>query len=160
MPMDRSYKDDNELDELLIRSTRYSICPECGGHLTYRGSGRYICEKCEFVVLDDFGKVKKYLEDNGPSNIIQISYATGLSRVAVTKLLKEGRLEVSRTSEVMPCCERCGVAIRFGRLCSKCEEEVGQERAAKKGVGVYNALAAERSDDDKMRFILKNKNKK
>ena len=103
-------------------------------------------------------KTKKYLEDNGPSNIIQISYATGLSRVAVTKLLKEGRLEVSRTSEVMPCCERCGVAIRFGRLCSKCEEEVGQERAAKKGV--YNALAAERSDDDKMRFILKNKNKK
>ena len=45
-------------------------CEKCKGKLFYTGSGTYTCEDCEHVMLDDFGKVKAYLEEHGIGTII------------------------------------------------------------------------------------------
>ena len=127
------------------------VCRECSGVMQYRGGGIYICEHCGHEEMDDYGKVRAFLEKRGPSNAFEIAEGTGLSRTRVVNLLKDGRLEISRSSSQTLFCERCGMPIRSGEYCSKCENEVKglEERNRKKGI--YNALLKE--SDDKMRFL-------
>ena len=46
------------------------------------------------MLLDDYGKVRKYLDENGPSTSIEISEETGVKRSVIEEFLKVGRLEV------------------------------------------------------------------
>ncbi|MCR4605142.1 MAG: hypothetical protein K5639_03995 [Eubacterium sp.] len=142
--------------ENAVVSKNYMFCDKCDGLLIYKGSGRYVCEDCDAEIYDEFGIIKKYLIENGPRNIIEISKETGVSRAVITRLLREGRLEVSKGSDVMPVCERCGIGIRFGIYCRRCADELGKERTTKRGVAVYNPLAEENTED-KMRFMVRKK---
>ncbi|MEE3467601.1 MAG: hypothetical protein VZQ83_04105 [Eubacterium sp.] len=128
------------------------ICSECEGVMRYRGAGIYVCEHCGHEEMDDYGKVRAFLEKRGPSNAFEISEGTGLSRTTVINLLKDGRLEVAKSSTVGLVCARCGMAIRTGEYCLKCENEVRQEMDARNQKrGIYNALLQE--TDNKMRFL-------
>ena len=66
----------------------------CKGNLKYTGIGEYICEKCKNIELDDYGKVRKYLEVNRGANSLQIEAATGVSRHVVGYFLEEGRIQL------------------------------------------------------------------
>ena len=37
------------------------VCDECGGRSKYKAQGRYECEYCRKIMLDDYGKVRAYL---------------------------------------------------------------------------------------------------
>ena len=68
-------------------------CEECSGRMQNKGSGRFVCEECGWEHLTDFGIVKKYLEENGPRNAMQVSKDTGVHLSTIQRLLREGRLE-------------------------------------------------------------------
>ena len=126
------------------------ICEKCGGIVKFRGSGEYECAECGNVVLDDFGKVRQFLEKRGPSNIMEIAYATGLDKSVVSKLLMDGRIQVlQRTSEGKKCA-RCGIPISRGKYCSECGEMIS--KVSRKGASVE-------AKKDKMHF-LNNENAK
>ena len=93
---------------------------ECGGKLFHIGGGKYECQICNKIVLDDFGKVKQFLEENGPLPMIVISQGTGVSIEILEGLLKDGRLEIPENSKYFLGCEKCGCAIRSGRYCIDC----------------------------------------
>ena len=140
------------MDEEISVKRSLVICSECSGVMRYKGAGAYVCADCGHEELDDYGIVRRFLEKRGPSNVFEIAEATGLSRSTITNLLKEGRLEVSKTSAVALVCERCGMPIRHGMYCGLCQKEVNAIEARNNKKGIYNTILEEK-DDGKMRFL-------
>lgn len=132
------------------REPNTMICGECQGTMMYKGSGRYECEKCKSEYYTDFGKVKKFLHENGPSNAVVISRSTGVSRSKISRYLKEGRIEIAPgQSDDIQFCLICGVPIRGGKICSRCEQE--KANGNKNMKGMYNS-AKEKDAKSEMRF--------
>ncbi len=126
-------------------------CKHCGGKLTYLYSGTYKCDDCGLEDMDDFGKIKKYIEENGPSPGIIISRATGVSMSVINDYLRQGRVEIPDGSPHYIKCEKCGTDIRYGRFCPSCAGELAGE--IKKAF--YNEAVGEKPKEikGKMRFF-------
>ena len=62
----------DELERVFLEH-RPIKCERCHGVLKYTGSGKYECERCSHVMMDDFGKVKAYIEENGPTSVMSDS---------------------------------------------------------------------------------------
>ena len=95
-------------------------CSKCKGRLKYIGGGYYECYDCGNREVDDFGKIKDFIEDYGPSPAIVIAEQTDIPIDLVNGMLREGRLEIPDGSDVYIECESCGCSIRFGRYCPDC----------------------------------------
>ncbi len=118
-----------KLEHLVINSKPVR-CSECNGKMFYVGGGRYECETCGHIALDDFGKVKEFLEEHGPSPAVVISAATGVSQEVIDGFLKKGRVEIPEGSPYYLKCEKCGCSIRYGRFCADCAAQaVGKVKA-------------------------------
>lgn len=105
---------------------RPTICKECGGIMEFKGVGEYRCEKCGVKDYDDYGKTRMYIEKHPGANAGEVEIMTGVTQKAIRMMLKENRLEISADSTVFLSCENCGVKIRGGRLCPKCEKEYNE----------------------------------
>ena len=112
--------------EDMLKERKFSICERCGGKVQYLDSGRYQCTVCDHMVMDDFGKVKAYLEENGPAAAPVIAAATGVSPETINQMLKDGRVEIPDDSEYYVQCEKCGCNIRYGRFCPGCVAELAR----------------------------------
>lgn len=104
------------MDEL----EKYRTCRVCHGRMELTSAGKFICERCGAVELNDFGKVKAFLDENGPSTAFVISQATGVRLKVVDELLLDGRLEIPEGSKEYIHCQKCGCEIRYGRYCPDC----------------------------------------
>ena len=89
--------------------------------MVFKGCCEYKLEKCRYVGYDDYGKVRNYVEKHGGSTAAQVSEATGVKQKTIRTMLKESRLEIADGSNSFLKCEMCGVNIRSGRVCPKCE---------------------------------------
>jgi len=118
------------------------------------GIGIYECIECQNIEYDDWGKVKKFLDENGSAPIMEIEERTGVHREVVQKMFHEGRLEVAPDSAVSLRCERCGAGIMFGRYCRKCKQELAGDVKA-----MFDAEGLDQNKDIKlngqMRFFKK-----
>ena len=141
-----------DMEEELDFDPRIVICEKCGGVVKFQGAGVYKCDVCGHKVLDDFGKVKDFLERRGPSNIMEISYATGLERNVVAKLLMDGRIQVARQTVDGKVCANCGMPINHGKYCSDCSA-VAAERKRKQ------IEKEKKKDQGKMHFLNKDSKK-
>ena len=110
----------NEFDIKAILENHPVKCSKCGSSLYYRGSGKYVCSSCENIEYDDFGKVKKYLDEYGISTMAVIAEATGVPMKHLNLMLREGRVEIPDGSDFYIRCESCGCSIRYGRFCPDC----------------------------------------
>lgn len=150
-------------------------CQACGGRLCYTGGGRYRCPLCGREAYDDFGKIRKFLEDNGPSPPIVISQATGVASEVVkafqkknfvssgdVKLLptdKDTRMKKPRflneqSNSYYLKCSRCGDGISSGRYCTTCIRELaGGIKEAIRQDSIRRQLEA--GADGEMRFLGK-----
>lgn len=116
-------KETKDLEKLLI-SNKPVMCEKCKGKLFYKGGGRYECNSCDYFVLDDFGKIKVFLEENGPNPMLIISQATGVEYEIIERYLRKGRLEIPEGSKYYLDCEKCGCSIRYGKYCPDCIKQV------------------------------------
>lgn len=145
-----------------IMHRRPVVCRECGEKLKYIGGGEYVCTSCKESCYDDFGKVRQFLYENGPTPAPEVVAATGVPNHIVIELLKEGRIELLENSKFFLRCERCGCAIRFGRICPDCAKKYAQtlSEAMKESVGErprYVTAAPQKRGDQKMRYYDKGK---
>lgn len=111
--------DIDEMRELLL-NRRPVRCSKCDGRLFLAGNGEYECKSCGNIEYDDFGKVKKYLEENPSASAIVVEAAIGVPRELIDAFLRRGRLEMPEGMPEPITCERCGCTIRSGRFCSSC----------------------------------------
>lgn len=110
-----------------IKRLETGRCEKCGGVLKDPGLGIYVCSKCGHEIISEFGKIKKFLQESGPTNAIEISKATGISVNRIEKYLREGRIEIPEGSEVYIPCEKCGTDIRYGKYCPACAANLSKQ---------------------------------
>lgn len=137
------------LEQVVIRKNMEN-CPECGGRLKYKYSGIYECEECHTEIYDDFGKVKKFVEENGPSPANVISENTGVSMNTINRFLRKGRVEIPEGSGFYITCEVCNAPIRFGRICMECASKNLGER---KGYLMDEAGERVKGKTEKMHYL-------
>lgn len=115
---------------VLADLNRPSFCKLCEGVLVYKGLGEYECEECGAREYDDYGKVRNYLDEHNGANVAEISEATGVTHKSIRDMIKDNRFEIINSRGGYLRCEICGVNIRSGRLCPKCEAEYHQQLEA------------------------------
>ncbi len=96
------------------------ICPKCGTPLKYMAMGDFECPSCGHMEQDDYGKVRSYLDEHGPTPAAIIEDDTGVPRIIIEDFLRKGRLEINENSPVFLKCELCGKDIKYGRICPAC----------------------------------------
>ena len=104
-------------------------CEKCGGKYKFNSHGSYICEDCGNIVFDDFGKIRTFLDEHGPSPALIISEGTGVSLSKITRFLRQGRIEIPDGSGEYINCENCGEPIRYGRYCPTCAAKLSKNMA-------------------------------
>ena len=67
----------------------HQICPNCNSHMRYKYGGIFVCDKCGTETTNDYGKVKKYLDEHGPTNAIDLAQQTGVSSSKISAYLRE-----------------------------------------------------------------------
>lgn len=100
------------------------FCEECGGKMFYQYDGIYQCNECGKEQLDDFGKIREYLEKNPGSTAVVISQETKVDLGIVSMFLKDGRIQIPTGSRIYIKCEKCGCSLRYGRYCEECTREL------------------------------------
>ena len=117
----------NEDNLLIGRDLHKPInCERCGNKVLYKGVGEYECAECGFIMFDDYGKVRNYLETHKGATQGQVAAATGVSTNTIRQLLRDDRLEVAPNSAVFLSCDVCGTPIRSGRFCPACASRRSQ----------------------------------
>lgn len=122
------------------------MCPNCDVLMKYKHGGMFVCEKCGAEQLNDFGKVKKYLNEHGPTNAIDLAANTGVRRSKIGEFLRLGKVEIPESSNIFIHCKSCGTAIRFGNYCAACVH-------SKNIQGAFIGDRPKRTTDEKMRFL-------
>ena len=121
--------DENDLVKSNIHIPR--TCEKCGkSDPEYMGVGEYKCRQCGFLMYDDYGKVRNYLDEHRGATQSQVSNATGVSMETIRQLLCEERLEIVSNSVVFMECEMCKTPIRSGRYCMACEKKIKAKEEA------------------------------
>ena len=113
---------DKELAKIVL-AKRPIACEECGGKIKYLGGGEYECMNCKHVFLDDFGKVRKYLYENGSTKSSVIAAATGVPEELIMEFVRDGKIEFIENAGIKLRCDRCGCVIRRGRICAECAKK-------------------------------------
>ena len=136
-------------------------CAECGGEMKYAGLGEFRCVECGNVQFNDYGRVRAYLEAHPGAMQSEVSRATGVSPNRIRQLLVEERIEISANSNIFLNCEMCGMPIRSGSRCPKCEERYQKEIANERKAERANSFKSGHMVNDKknasgeMRFLKK-----
>ncbi|MGN0318905.1 MAG: hypothetical protein ACI4E1_13315 [Lachnospira sp.] len=123
---EKKNKNNNEkkLNDIYQRAV---YCPKCGGQMKYVYGEIYECMTCGEKDLTDFGKVREYLEKNGPQPAVVISKNTGVALDVISSLLHQGRIEIPDGSPVYIKCQNCGTDIRYGRYCPECSSKLARK---------------------------------
>ena len=135
---EKQKKEKRQIDTL-IKYERAKICPKCGELMHYAFGEVFKCDNCGAEELTSFGKVRKYIEDHGPSNASNISDGTGVPVSTINRYLREGRIEIPDGSDSYIKCEDCGAEIRYGRYCPTCAAKHNKGQ----NVGIFNSEAGE-----------------
>lgn len=93
-------------------------CDECGGKLDYQGLGSFICQSCKYVMKNDYGKVREFVEKHGNEfSMVEIAEQTGVSYSVIKELVKAGKFDtVPRQKR----CKECKRPITKGDMCDEC----------------------------------------
>lgn len=172
-----------KMQKLIRRNGNF--CLKCQVPTKAVRDGVFRCPQCGEEYLSDFGRVRKYLEEMGPSTARQISVATGVSPDAVAMLLEGNQIELSEESPVFLECEICGVPLKSGKICFNCSagidpsttdkhkrellDNVGDIPTSVQGTGKIYYMGNRRkgsvsmatfSQNDESRLVIDLKNKK
>ncbi len=157
-PWDKLASDVSSLSFDMIKKNSKK-CPRCFNKMEYISLGEYKCPSCRYTFLDDYGKIRNYIDKHGPSTAVEIEQGTGVPRAVADEYLKIGKLEIAKGPEGYLRCEICGADIRYGRICPKCARTDG---AKMKGYYVEEVgdMPYTAKDAGEMRFLKKRKERK
>lgn len=146
--------------EKLVQQKKVEKCELCHNRMQYVGGGKYRCTFCGMEMLDDFGKIKQFLDQNGPTSQAIISQQTGISLDKIDSYLRKGMVEIQDGSRFYLNCEKCGCEIRYGRYCPDCAkgEVVHNLRASYEDVGERPTLKRNPEMAGKMHFLNRREN--
>lgn len=126
--------------------SNYKSCSMCG-RLMPIDYEKDFCPACEDDVL--FKEVREYIRSHDVTEF-ELAEIFHISQSKVRKWIKEGRIEYVTTENKMvnTRCQRCGVPITFGTLCSDCMRVMNGSKE------VSFISAGKKQDRNKMRFLM------
>ena len=129
-------------------------CRKCGKMFNYV-SGPPICVQCREALEEKFQEVKSYIREHAHSSINDVAEACDVSTNQIRQWLREERLELEGDSGIALTCESCGTAIRSGRFCDKCKNDMANELSdsIKKPVAPAPQKKKDPKENPKMRFL-------
>lgn len=83
----------DKLKRLMMDTHKPVFCDKCGKAVKYVGLGEYSCQACGFVMYDDYGKVRAYLEANRGATPLEVAKYAGVDKEIVLYLLETDKLE-------------------------------------------------------------------
>ena len=120
------------------------VCESCGGDFVQISRGTYRCKKCGAISYDSFMKVRRYLEQNGPSPISEIARMTAVPRSSVEFFLRDEQLEIPSSSRIFLTCAGCGAPIRTGVMCDACKRKEVKVSAKESEKNRYRFVRSDR----------------
>ncbi len=81
----------------LMNDRKLKACPECGHTVDYKGLGEYFCSACDKMVYDDYGKVRRFLEEYPGATLIQIAKATGVDKAKIRYMVEQQKFVINGT---------------------------------------------------------------
>lgn len=133
-------------------------CKECGKLFQYDGISK-LCYRCRKKDDENFRVVKDFLYENPKETISVVSEETGVSEEKILRYLREGKLEiVGDDPGILLDCEGCGKAIRTGRYCERCAQDM--ERGFKSGFERQEKNKAKQSSSSNRMYITELKKKR
>jgi len=116
------YQSEDGIEEFLKRNMTRLGMPtkcECGGRYSYKGLGVYVCDGCGKEFLNEYAKVREFIDVYGTNySILEISEQTGVSKKMIDLFVNEGKFAmVERTRR----CINCGSPVTSGDLCDRCK---------------------------------------
>ena len=100
-----------------------TTCPDCGCDLIKQREGEYKCPQCKKTYLDDFGKIRTFLEENPNASIQDIVNNVKVPRRVINEYIDYCHLEYSGSSYGYSVCQYCGATLRCGTICPACAEK-------------------------------------
>jgi Zn-finger nucleic acid-binding protein len=116
------------------------MCPSCNIPMVYIYGETFECPMCKRKELTDFGKIREFLDENGPKPAMVISEATNVDMDVINVYLRQGRVEIPDGSGIYIRCESCGTDIRYGRFCPECAAKASKDV----GMGMLSADMGEK----------------
>lgn len=129
-------------------------CRVCGRIYNYV-SGPNTCPACRESLEAKFQEVKEYIREHKGVGIPQVAEACDVDAAQIRQWLKDERLEVTEDSALYLTCESCGAAIRSGRFCEKCKNNMTQDLKNVLNTGRPQPAPKKETKEDgaKMRFL-------
>jgi hypothetical protein len=90
-------------------------------------TGVQLCDACKRLDEEDFEKVRNFVRDFPGATVQEVSRETEVPTQMIYRYLKEGRLEVSESSQIALQCENCGARIKSGRFCINCSKKLAND---------------------------------
>lgn len=102
-------------------------CKKCGRLFKNFGEKNYLCPTCAIEENKKFTEAKDYVWDHKGCTISELAEACDIEEYVIKQWLKEERLAIipDESGSCIPPleCERCGVPLWSGKLCTKCMAE-------------------------------------
>ncbi|MCI7131807.1 MAG: FeoC-like transcriptional regulator [Lachnospiraceae bacterium] len=126
--------------------SNYKSCSMCG-RLMPIDYEKDFCPACEDDVL--FKEVREYIRSHDVTEF-ELAEIFNISQSKVRKWIKEGRIEyvTAENKMVNTRCQRCGVPITFGTLCSDCMRVMNGSKE------MSFISAGKKQDRNRMRFLM------
>lgn len=103
-----------EIEHLMTKPGR---C-ECGSEYEYKGLGHYECPRCRRRFLNEYGKVRDFVDEYGSAySLLEIAEKTGVQKRLIDLFVKDKRFDLVKTKRR---CKGCKEPIDKGTYCNKC----------------------------------------
>ncbi len=94
-------------------------CTKCRRHYESLGGKQKICPLCREEEEKEYRTVREYIRSHNKVSIFEVSKATGIQEKKILQFIRQGLIEVSRESKLIPC-KSCGTLIVSGLYCENC----------------------------------------
>lgn len=112
---------DKDVEEVLIDVEAYLTKPgkcQCGEEYTYAGLGRYVCKRCHSEFLNEYGRVREFVDKYGTNyNMLEVAEITKVPKRLIDIFVKDGRFDTVKRQRR---CAVCHNPIDKGQYCNKC----------------------------------------
>lgn len=129
-------------------------CRKCGKLFNYV-SGPPICPACREALEEKFQEVKAYVWEHAHASIPEVAEACEVTPHQIQQWLRDERLELAEGSTITLNCENCGAAIKSGRFCEKCKNQMANKLSdsIKKPEAPKPQQKKDTRENPKMRFL-------
>lgn len=99
-------------------------CEKCGKIFNY--IGRDFCPECLGAEEQQFEMIRNYIRKHPGCDLQEVTQNTEIPVEKVLHFLREGRLTGGIDSADLKC-ESCGRPISYGKICERCQTDLGKE---------------------------------